>query len=103
MNGLDGKPIIIDGVIADIDEATGALYLDERAREVIAEVLANNPESIRTVAVPVIDLTAEVGRLIEMKHAAGIPVRAPLPATQREMTPQSEPATSHTSPATEDA
>ncbi len=90
MNLPDGSPLIINGVIAEIDETTGAASLDERAREVIAEVLANDPVPQETVAVPMIDLAAEVHRLIQMKHAAGVPVRSPLPKRHTETVQRGE-------------
>lgn len=78
-NMPDGTPVIINGVIADVDEETGSASLSARTHEVIAEVLANNPHPSRTGDVVVLDLAEEVHRLIQAKHAAGIPIRSPLP------------------------
>ncbi|HEY8292984.1 MAG TPA: hypothetical protein VIG44_10875 [Thermomicrobiales bacterium] len=75
----DGTPILIDGVIADVDDETGAMSLNDRTRDVIAEVLENDPRLSRAEQIPVIDLTEEIHRLLQAKHAAGIPVRSPLP------------------------
>ncbi len=75
----DGTPILIDGVIADVDDETGAVSLSDRARDVIAEVLENDPRPSRVEHVPTIDLAEEVHRLLQVKHAANVPVRSPLP------------------------
>lgn len=75
----NGTPLIIEGVTAIVDDETGSASLDERAQEVIAEVLANDPIPSRAYVVPGIDLAEEVHRLIQQKHKAGIPVRSPLP------------------------
>ncbi len=75
----DGTPVLIDGVIADVDDETGVVSLNARARDVIAEVLENDPHRTRMEQIPVIDLAEEIHRLIQAKHAAGVPVRSPLP------------------------
>lgn len=75
----DGTPILIDGVIADVDDETGVVSLSDRARDVIAEVLENDPHPARMEQIPVVDLAEEVHRLIQAKHAAGVSVRSPLP------------------------
>jgi hypothetical protein len=79
MNLPDGTPILIDGVIAEVDDETGVISLDDRAREIIADVLDNDPRPTRTEQIAIIDLAEEVHRLIQAKHAAGVPVRSPLP------------------------
>lgn len=76
----EGKPLLIDGVIAVVDDETGAVSLDQRAQEVVAEVLSNNPVPSRSYLVPGIDLAQEVHQLIQDKHEAGISVHSPLPA-----------------------
>jgi hypothetical protein len=79
----EGKPLLIDGVIAIVDDDTGAVSLDHRAQEVVAEVLRNDPIPNRSYLVPGIDLAHEVHRLIRDKHEAGIDVHAPLPPKKR--------------------
>lgn len=76
----EGKPLLIDGVIAVVDDETGAVSLDQRAREVVAEVLRNDPVPSRSYLVPGIDLAQEVHQLIQDKHEAGISVHSPLPS-----------------------
>jgi hypothetical protein len=78
-----GKPLLIDGVIAIVDDETGAVSLDQRAQEVVAEVLRNDPIPSRSYLVPGIDLAHEVHRLIQDKHEAGIGVHDPLPSKKR--------------------
>jgi len=79
MNLPDGTPILIDGVIADVDDETGVVSLSDRARAIIAEVLANDPHPSRAEQILTLDLAEEIHRLIQAKHAAGVPVRSPLP------------------------
>ena len=75
----DGTPILIDGVIADVDDETGVVSLNDRARDVIAEVLDNDPRPSHMEQIPVIDFAEEVHRLVQAKHAAGMSVHSPLP------------------------
>lgn len=82
----EGKPLLIDGVIAAVDDDSGTVTLDQRVQDVIAEVLANDPVPSRSYLVPGIDLAHEVHRLIQEKHQAGIPVHSPLPP-QRSVSP----------------
>jgi hypothetical protein len=79
VNLPDGTPLLIVGAMGDVDDETGIVSLNERCREIIQEILEQNPEPTGARKVPTIDLAAEVHRLIQAKHAAGIPVRARLP------------------------
>lgn len=76
-NRADGTPIILDGVIADVDEETGAVSINERTATAIREILAHEPQHVETVAVPVVDFAEEVHRLIVSKGTA--PVALPQP------------------------
>src|SRR5258707_6117785 len=76
---VDGDPVLLDGVIVNIDEQTGEISLDNRTREVMQEILANDPRSNVIVPVQLFDFAEEVNHLIETKRAAGIPTFSKLP------------------------
>ncbi|MGI8854812.1 MAG: hypothetical protein ACR2JW_03595 [Thermomicrobiales bacterium] len=78
VNGRDGRPFIVKGVLADIDQ-TGQVTISNRVSEIVAEVLTREPSPTEMFAVPGIDLAHEVYQLVQAKHAAGIPVHDPLP------------------------
>src|SRR5947209_8160490 len=80
INASDGSPRIVGGAIGDVDDATGAITLSERSREMIDEVLEQNPQPTESFVVSGYDLGHEVHRLVQAKHRAGIPVRDRLPS-----------------------
>lgn len=95
VNLLDGTPLIVKGVIADVDEKTQQVTIGKRAVEILEEVLAQEPRPTEVFVVPGIDLAHEVHQLVQAKHAAGVPVREPLPQSLRgeNSTPPQAPAT----------
>jgi hypothetical protein len=80
VNLPDGTPLMIVGAIGDVDNETGVISLDERCREVIEEVLEQNPQPTESFVVPGIDLAHEVYCLVQAKHRARIAVHDRLPA-----------------------
>lgn len=84
VNLPNGTPLIINGAVMDVDDATGAVALDQRSQEIIDEVLEQDPRPTESFLVSGIDLAHEVYNLIQAKHEAGIPVKARLPAKNRE-------------------
>jgi len=67
-NCPDGTPIIVDGVVADVDDATGTIALDDRALEIIKEIVENNPERLAMAMVPMVDFANEVHRILQKKE-----------------------------------
>jgi excisionase family DNA binding protein len=78
VNRRDGTPLIVKGVIADVDDA-GHVTIGNRASEIVEEVLAREPRPTEAYLVPGIELAHEVYQLVQAKHAAGVLVRDPLP------------------------
>lgn len=78
-NTSDGSPIILDGVIAEVDDVTGEVSLNDRTAATMREVLANSPRASNFVIVPMADFPDEVHRVIENRNAAKVtsPVSKP--------------------------
>jgi excisionase family DNA binding protein len=85
VNNRDGTPLIVRGVLADVDQA-GNITIGKRASDLVAEVLARDPSPTDVFVVPGIDLAHEAYQLIQAKHAAGISVYDPLPQDAPEWT-----------------
>ncbi|GEM_PF-642991 len=75
----DGTPLLVKGVLADVDDETHHITISKRAIEIVEEVLVQQPAPTETFVVPGIDLAHEVYRLVQAKHEAGIAVRDSLP------------------------
>ena len=88
INRADGTPIILNGVIAEVDEETGDVHLDERTAQVVKEVIDHGPQRVAMVIVPMADFAEEVHRLIVDKRA-----RSPL--HQSDSTPKPYQETPH--------
>jgi excisionase family DNA binding protein len=84
VNLPNGTPLIVNGAIVEVDDATGTVTLDQRSQEIIDEILEQDPQSTDSIVVPGIDLAHEVYNLIQAKHEAGIPVNGRLPPKNRE-------------------
>jgi excisionase family DNA binding protein len=85
VNSRDGSPLIVRGVLADVDQ-TGHVTIGNRTSELVAEVLARDPSPTEVFVVPGIDLAHEVYQLVQAKHAVGVPVRDPFPQDTPERT-----------------
>lgn len=78
-NRPDGTPIIIDGVVADVDDATGVVTLDDRAIEIIKEIVENAPERPAIAMIPMVDFANEVHRILQKKERQESSVTTPQP------------------------
>ena len=79
VNLPDGTPIIINGVIADVDDATGVISPDERTRIVIDEILKNTPQHMAMAMIPMADFAEEVHRILERRSTGGPKVKSTEP------------------------